>query len=119
MIIVHYFVLGLILINGILLVRNIKIKMDLQKQITEYASMKSGCNDELEILKKEFDKALDALEPLRDKQQNCKRGEWCRACNFYKTGYIHTYPQTLNYGTPYSYRYCAKGICQEFIKKEE
>lgn len=118
MIIAHYFVLGLILINGILLAQNIKIKMDLRRKITEYEGEKSRCNDELETLKKDFNKALDELQPLQDKQQNCKRGEWCKACNFNKECYIVAYSCTLNYGAPYSYHYCTKGICQEFIKKE-
>lgn len=118
MIIAHYFVLSLILINGILLVQNIKIKMDLRKEITEYDGEKNRHNYELKILKKDFDKALDELQPLQDKQQNCKRGEWCKACNFNKECYISAFPGTLNYGAPYSYHYCAKGICQEFIKKE-
>lgn len=118
MIIAHYFVLGLILINGILLVQNIKIKMDLRKKITGYEVEKDRYNYGLKILKKDFEKALDELQPLQDKQQNCKRGEWCKVCNFNRECYISTYPSTLNYGTPYSYHYCTKGMCQEFIKKE-
>lgn len=118
MVIAHYFVLSLILINGILLVQNIKMKMDLRKKITEYEGEKDRYNYELETLKKDFEKALDELQPLQDKQQNCKRGEWCEACNFNKEDYISAYPLTLNCGTPYSYHYCAKGICKEFIKKE-
>lgn len=118
MIIAHCFVLSLILINGILLVQNIKIKRDLQKKITEYEGEKDRYNYELEILKKDFEKALDELQPLQDKQQNCKRGEWCKSCNFNKKCYISAYPHTLKYGIPYSYHYCTKGICQEFIEKE-
>lgn len=118
MIIAHCFVLSLILINGILLVRNIKIKMNLQKEITEYQGEKNRYNNELKILKKDFEKALDELQPLQDKQKNCKRGEWCKACNFNKECYISTHPRALNYGTPYSYHYCTKGICQEFIESK-
>lgn len=103
MIIAHYFVLSLILINGILLVQNIKIKMGLRKKITEYAGEKDRYNYELEILKKDFQKARDELQPLQDKQQNCKRGEWCKACNFNKECYISAYLNTLNYNIPNSY----------------
>ena len=116
--ILQCFVLSLILINGILLVQNIKIKMDLRKKITECQGEKDRYNYELETLKKDFEKALDELQPLQYKQQNCKRGEWCEACNFNKECYISAYPQTINYGTPYSYHYCTKGICQEFIEKK-
>lgn len=86
MIIAHYivFILVLILINGILLVQNIKSKMDLRNKIIEYEGEKSRYNNELETLKKDFEKALDELQPLQGKQQNCKRGEWCKACNFNK-----------------------------------
>lgn len=118
MIITHYFVLSLILINGILLVQNIKIKMGLQKKTTEYDAEKDRYNHEFRMLKKDFEKAFDELQPLQDKQQKCKRGEWCKACNFNKECYISAYPDTLNYNIPYSYHYCTKGICQEFIEKE-
>lgn len=113
MIIARCFVLGLILINGILLVQNIKIKMDLRKKITEYEGEKDRYNYELKILKKDFEKALDELQPLQAKQQNCKRGEWCKACNFNKECCI-----SANYGVPYSYHFCTKGICQEFIGRK-
>lgn len=118
--ILHWFVFSLTLINGIiiLLVQNIKIKMDFRKKITEYEGEKDRYNYELEILKKDFEKALDELQPLQDKQQNCKRGEWCKSCNFNKECCISAYPSTLNYGTQYSYHYCTKGICQEFIERK-
>lgn len=118
MIIAHYFVLSLILINGILLVQNIKIKMNLQKKITEYNAEKDRYNYKLEMFKKDFEKALDELQPLQAKQQNCKRGEWCIACNFNKECCISAYPHILNYGVPYSYHFCTKGICQEFIERK-
>ncbi len=119
MTILQCLVLSLILMNGILFVQNIKIKMDLRKKITEYEGEKDRHNYELKILKKNFEQSLEELQPLQDKQQNCKRGEWCKACNFHRECYISTYPSTLNYGTPYSYHYCTKGIYQEFIEKEE
>lgn len=118
MTILQCLVLSLILMNGILFVQNTKIKMDLRKKITECDDEKGRYNHELKVLKKDFEKALDELQPLQDKQQNCKRGEWCKACNFHKECYISAYPHTLNYGIPYSYHYCTKGICQEFIEKE-
>lgn len=93
--------------------------MDLRRKITEYEGKKDRYNYELETLKKEFDKALDELQPLQEKQKNCKRGEWCKACNFHGEDYVSAYSSTLNYANPHPYHYCTKGICQEFIKKEE
>lgn len=119
MTILQCLVLSLFLFSGILLVQNTKIKMDLRKKITEYEGEKDRYNYELEILKKYFEKALDELQPLQDKQQNCKRGEWCKACNFNKECCISTYPHTLNYGVQYSYHYCTKGICPEFIERRK
>lgn len=116
---VYTIALGLILFNTILIWRVLNMRQDLKNQIAECQKEKKGYIETIERLKKDFDKALEEIQPLQDKQQNCKRGEWCKACNFNKECYIATYPYTLNYGMPHPYHYCTKGICQEFIEKEE
>lgn len=115
---VYTIALGLILFNTILIWRILNVRQVLKKQIEECQSEKKGYIETIENLKREFEKALEEIQPLQDKQQNCKRGEWCKSCNFNKECYISAYPHTLNYDIPYSYHYCTKGICQEFIERK-
>ena len=46
---------------------------------------------------------------------DCKRGEWCRACEFCKSVYVSTYSRYLD-DTIYI---CGKGeSCKHFVSKE-
>lgn len=119
MIIINCILWCSILTNAVLVVFNIRThKKQIKMCISEKEKLSKEFDSEIKRIKENFDNELKTLQPLQDKQQNCKRGEWCKACNFNKERYISTYPQTLNYGIPYSYHYCAKGICPKFIEKE-
>lgn len=120
MIIINCILWCLIFTNAVLVVFNIKThKKQIKMCISEKEKLYQDFDNELKRIKENLDNELKTLQPLQDKQQNCKRGEWCKACNFNKEYCISAYSHILNCGVPYSYHYCAKGICQEFIERKE
>lgn len=119
MIIINCILWSLILTNAVLLFFNIRThKKQIKMCISEKEKLSKKFDNEIKRIEENFDNELKTLQPLQDKQQNCKRGEWCKACNFNKECYISAFLPTLHCGRPYSYHYCTKGICQEFIEKE-
>lgn len=119
MIITNCILWSLILVNAVSLFFNIRThKNQIKICISEKEKLSKEFDNEIKKIKENFDNELKMLQPLQDKQQNCKSGEWCKACNFNKECCISAYSPTSNYDIPYSYHYCTKGICQEFIERK-
>lgn len=94
-----------------------RTKIDEAEKETEKRKRQSELDKiNLERVRKTYEDIINEIQPLKDEQTNCKRGDWCDTCIYQKTLRSCTDFHKISILS-----YCAKGICKEYaqIKGDE
>lgn len=104
-----------LLVINIILLFSTSVKYDTACIKIDEAEKRKRQNEldkiDLRRVRKAYEDIIKEIQPLKDEQTNCKRGDWCNTCIYHKTETIT--PNCNNFYETFAQSYCAKGICKE------
>nr|DAG72198.1 MAG TPA: hypothetical protein [Caudoviricetes sp.] len=101
--------------NVLAAVSQVKQAVELKKKELTLNKRTENATNTLKNIRKAYEDIIAEIQPLKDEQKNCKRGEWCKTCSFCKKVIIPIYSP---FDEVQTIEVCAKGICKEYAQKQ-
>lgn len=99
--------------NVLAAVSQVKQAVELKKKELTLNKRTKNATNTLKNIRKAYEDIIAEIQPLKDEQKNCKRGEWCGTCSFCKKVIIPIYSPFDDVTT---IEVCTKGICKEYAQ---
>lgn len=101
--------------NVLAAVSQVKQAVELKKKELTLNERTENSTNTLKNIRKAYEDIIAEIQPLKDEQKNCKRGDWCKTCSFCKKVIIPIYSQ---FDEVQTIEMCTKGICKEYVQKQ-
>lgn len=114
--IIIFFVVNIVMCisNVLAAVSQVRQAVELKKKELTLNKRIENNTKTLKSIRKAYEDIIAEIQPLKDEQKNCKRGEWCSTCSFCKKVIIPIYSP---YDGVTTIEVCTKGICKEYAQR--